>query len=133
MTMNRSEVAQLFAYCCLFDTRLQADEGRILAWDSALYPDMTFEFAKEFVSRHYMNEDKLIAPVHFNKGWMRHEEREKERLRTEQYMLELEQNKATAASPEIVNFYLSQIREALAKGKPSADMADGNGEVASDL
>jgi hypothetical protein len=131
--MNRSEVAQLFAYCCLFDTRLQADEGRILAWDSALYPDMEFEFAKEFVSRHYMIEDKLIAPVHFNKGWIRHGEREKERLRTEEYMLELEQSKVKAASPEQVNFYLIQIRETLTKGKPSADMADGNGEVAPDL
>ena len=131
--MNRSEVAQLFAYCCLFDMRLQADEGRILAWDAALNPEMTFQFAKDFVSRHYSNDDKVIAPVYFNKEWVRHQEREKERLRTQQYMLEMKEAGAKAATPEQVNFYLRQIREVLTKGKPSADMADGNGEVAPDL
>jgi len=131
--MNRSEVAQLFAYCCLFDTRLQADEGRILAWDSALYPDMTFEFAKEFVSRHYMNEDRLIAPVYFNKEWLRHLERKREERRTQEYMLEMAEGKSRAATPEQVNFYMSQIRAVLSKGKPDADMETNTGEVAPDL
>ena len=131
--MNRSEVAQLFAYCCLFDTRLQADEGRILAWDSALYSDMTFEFAKEFVSRHYMNEDRLIAPVYFNKEWLRHVEREREQRRTQEYMLEMAEGKSKAATPEQVNFYMSQIRAVLSKGNPDADMETNTGEVAPDL
>jgi hypothetical protein len=48
-------------------------------------------------------------------------------------MLELEDTKSKAASPEQVNFYLSQIRETLAKGKLDADMETGAGEVASDL
>jgi hypothetical protein len=131
--MNRSEVAQLFAYCCLFDTRLQADEGRILAWDSALYSDMTFEFAKEFVSRHYMNEDRLIAPVYFNKEWLRHVEREREQRRTQEYMLEMAEGKNKAATPEQVNFYMSQIRAVLSKGNSDADMETNTGEVAPDL
>ena len=133
MIMNRSEVAQLFAYCCLFDTRLQADEGRILAWDSALYSDMEFEFAKEFVSRHYMNEDRLIAPVYFNKEWLRHVEREREQRRTQEYMLEMAEGKSKAATPEQVNFYMSQIRAVLSKGNPDADMETNTGEVAPDL
>jgi hypothetical protein len=131
--MNRSEVAQLFAYCCLFDTRLQADEGRILAWDAALYPDMKFEFAKDFVSRHYMNEDRLIAPVNFNKEWLRHIEREREQRRTQEYMLEMAEGKSNAATPEQVNFYMSQIRAVFSKGNPDADMETNTGEVAPDL
>jgi hypothetical protein len=131
--MNRSEVAQLFAYACLFDGRLQADEGKILAWDSSLMPDMTFEFAKYFVSVHYMNDEKVIAPVYFNKEWVRQRQNERDREATQSYMLELEDTRLKAATPKQVNFYLAQIRESLSKGKVSADMEKDSGEVAPDL
>ena len=131
--MNRSEVAQLFAYACLFDMRLQADEGKILAWDAALNQEMTFEFAKTFVSIHYSNDDKVIAPSYFNKEWSRRQDREKEQLRTRQYMMELEEGKTKAATPEQVDYYLKQIRDVLGKGKSDADLATDSGEVASDL
>ena len=131
--MNRSEVAQLFAYACLFDGRLQADEGKILAWDAALLPEMTFEFAKYFVSVYYMNEDKVIAPVHFNREWSRQRQNEIDREATRKYMLELEDSRAKAATPEQVDFYLSQIRASFAKGKPDADMETDSGEVAPNL
>jgi hypothetical protein len=131
--MNRSEVAQLFAYACLFDMRLQADEGKILAWDAALNQEMTFEFAKTFVSIHYSNDDKVIAPSYFNKEWLRRQDREKEQQRTRQYMMELEDTRTKAASPEKVDYYLTQIREVLGKGKTNADLATDSGEVASDL
>ena len=131
--MNRSEVAQLFAYACLFDGRLQADEGKILAWDASLLPDMTFEFAKYFVSVHYMNDDKVIAPVFFNKEWSRQRKNEKDREATQNYMLELEDSRTKAATPEQVNYYLAQIRESLGKGNASADLEKDSGEVASDL
>jgi hypothetical protein len=131
--MNRSEVAQLFAYACLFDGRLQADEGKILAWDAALLPEITFEFAKYFVSVHYMNDDRVIAPVNFNREWSRQRQSEKDREATQRYMLELEDSKSKAATPEQVNFYLAEIRATFAKGKPNADMETGAGEVASDL
>ena len=131
--MNRSEVAQLFAYACLFDGRLQADEGKILAWDAALLPEMTFEFAKYFVSVYYMNEDKVIAPVHFNREWSRQRQNEIDREATRKYMLELEDSKAKAATPEQVDFYLSQIRASFVKGKPDADMETDSGEVAPNL
>lgn len=131
--MNRSEVAQLFAYACLFDGRLQADEGKILAWDSALIPEMTFEFAKYFVSVHYMGDDRVIAPVNFNREWIRQRQAESDREATRRYMLELEDTKSKAASPEQVNFYLAQIRETLAKGKTDAGLETDSGEVASDL
>jgi len=131
--MNRFEVAQLFAYACLFDGRLQADEGKILAWDSALLPDMTFEFAKYFVSVHYMNDEKVIAPVYFNKEWIRQRQNERDREATQRYMLELEDSRSKAATPEQVNFYMAQIRESLSKGKASADLEKDSGEVAPDL
>jgi hypothetical protein len=131
--MNRSEVAQLFAYACLFDTRLQADEGKILAWNEALYSDITFEFAKRFVSVHYSNDDKVIAPVYINKAWLRDLEREREAKKTEAYMLEMAEGKKKAATPEQVNFYMNQIRAVLSKGNPDADMETNTGEVAPDL
>jgi hypothetical protein len=131
--MNRSEVAQLFAYACLFDSRLQADEGKILAWNEALYDDITFEFAKRFVSVHYSNDDKVIAPVYINKAWLRDVEREREAKKTQQYMLEMAEGKKKAATPEQVDFYLSQIRAVISKGNPDADMETNTGEVAPDL
>lgn len=131
--MNRSEVAQLFAYACLFDGRLQADEGKILAWDAALVPEMTFEFAKYFVSVHYMNEDRVIAPVNFNREWTRQRQNEIDREATRKYMLELEDASSKKATPEQVDFYLSQIRASFAKGKTNADVEIDSGEVAPDL
>jgi len=131
--MNRSEVAQLFAYACLFDGRLQADEGKILAWDAALLHDMTLEVAKYFVSVHYMNDEKVIAPVYFNREWVRQRQNERDREATQRWMLELEDSHAKAATPEQVNFYMAQIRESLSKGRTSADLEKDSGEVASDL
>ena len=131
--MNRSEVAQLFAYACLFDARLQADEGKILAWNEALYSDIAFEFAKRFVSVHYSNDDKVIAPVYINTAWLRDLEREREAKKTEAYMLEMAEGKKKAATPEQVNFYMNQIRAVLSKGNPDADMETNTGEVAPDL
>lgn len=131
--MNRSEVAKLFAYACLFDGRLQADEGKILAWDAALIPDMTFEFAKTFVSIHYMKDDKVIAPVYFNKEWERQRNHRLEMERSQRIALEFDAASAKAAPPEVVEKYVSQIREKLAKGKTNADLAYGDGKVASDL
>ena len=133
MKMNRSEVAQLFAYACLFDMRLQADEGKILAWDAALKEDMTFEFAKGFVSIHYSNDDKVIAPSYFNKAWFIKMDRDREQLKTRQYMMELEDTRSKAASPEKVDYYLTQIRETLGKGKTNAGLETDSGEVAPDL
>ena len=131
--MNRSEVAKLFAYACLFDGRLQADEGKILAWDAALYPQMDFEFAKYFVSVHYMKDDKVIAPVYFNKEWDRQRQSQMEKERSNRIGLEFDEAMSKAAPPEVVEKYVSQIREKLAKGKTNAELADGDGKVASDL
>jgi hypothetical protein len=80
-----------------------------------------------------MNEDRLIAPVYFNKEWLRHVEREREQRRTQEYMLEMAEGKSKAATPEQVNFYMSQIRAVLSKGNPDADMETNTGEVAPDL
>ena len=58
--MTVSEVAKLFAYCCYFDGRLQADEGKIRAWHQVLIPEMTFEFAQFQVARHYWAQPTLV-------------------------------------------------------------------------
>ena len=127
--MNRSEVAQLFAYACLFDGRLQADEGKILAWDSALLPDMTFEFAKYFVGVHYMNDDKVIQPSYFNKDWARKKRDEREKAATRSFMLELEDLRNKRATQEQVDSYVAQIRKSIGKA-PNAQVETDSGTVA---
>lgn len=127
--MNPSEVAKLFAYACLFDGRLQADEGKILAWHAALYPEMTFEFAKYFVSVHYMNDDKVIQPSYFNKEWARRKRDEKTREETRSFMLELEDLRSKRATPEQVDSYIAQIRKFIGKA-PDAQVETDSGTVA---
>jgi hypothetical protein len=48
-------------------------------------------------------------------------------------MLEMAEGKRKAATPEQVNFYMSQIRAVLSKGNSDADMETNTGEVAPDL
>lgn len=127
--MNPSEVAKLFAYACLFDGRLQADEGKILAWHSALYSEMTFEFAKYFVSVHYMNDDKVIQPSYFNKEWARRKRDEREREKTRSFMLELEDLRNKRATPEQVDSYIAEIRKFIGKA-PDAQVETDSGKVA---
>lgn len=127
--MNPSEVAKLFAYACLFDGRLQADEGKILAWHSALYQEMTFEFAKYFVGVHYMNDDKVIQPSYFNKDWARKKRDEREKAATRSFMLELEDLRNKRATQEQVDSYVAQIRKSIGKA-PNAQVETDSGTVA---
>lgn len=129
--MTPSEVAKVFAFACFFDGRLQADEGKILAWHTALYEDITFEFAKTFVSQHYMESEAVIQPVFFNREWAKRKRHERERVLTQSYMLELEENKGKAATPDQVAKYMAQIREKLRKSNVA--METDTGEVAPDL
>lgn len=129
--MNPSEVAKLFAYACLFDGRLQADEGKILAWHAALYQDMTFEFAKYFVSVHYMNDDKVIQPSYFNKDWARSKSYEREREKTRSFMLELDYLRSKKATPEQIDAHIAQIRKTIGKA-PDAQVETDSGKVAPD-
>jgi hypothetical protein len=48
-------------------------------------------------------------------------------------MLEMAEGKNKAATPEQVDFYLSQIRAVISKGNPDADMETNTGEVAPNL
>lgn len=129
--MNASDTAKVFAYACLFDGRLQADEGKIMAWHTALDPEIPFEWAKYFVGLHYSRTDAVIQPSYFNKDWRIKRDREREKQRTESFFKELEDTKSKVASPEKVDFYLAEIRKVLGKVK-DASMEDNSGEVASD-
>lgn len=129
--MNPSEVAKVFAFACFFDGRLQADEGKILAWHTALYNDMTFEFAKTFVSLHYMENDSVIQPAYFNREWTKQRKYERDRALTADYMKALESQRNKAATPEQVEKYMAEIREKL--GKTNVAMETDTGEVAPEL
>ena len=131
--MTRSEVAQLFAYCCLFDGRLQADEGKIMAWFATLYEPMTFEFAKYFVAVHYSQKDTVIQPSYFNNEWARQKRNDREREDTKSFMLEMKHIRSGSASPEVIEKYLSEIRAHLRKAEADAPMEKNTGAVASDL
>jgi len=128
--MTRSEVAQLFAYCCLFDGRLQADEGKIMAWFATLYEPMTFEFAKYFVGVHYSQKDTVIQPSYFNNEWARQKRNEKEREETKSFMLELEDIRSKSASPEVIEKYLAEIRTHFRKADVNAPVEENLGDLA---
>jgi hypothetical protein len=131
--MTVSEVAKLFAYCCYFDGRLQADEGKIRAWHQVLIPEMTFEFAQYQVARHYSENETVIAPSMINKVWKIRERNLLERESTNTFMKELEYQKSQKATPEQIDIYLTQIRSNFRKAENDVELEVDSGEVAPDL
>jgi hypothetical protein len=131
--MTVSEVAKLFAYCCYFDGRLQADEGKIRAWYQVLIPEMTFEFAQYQVARHYSENETVIAPSMINKVWKIRERNLRERESTNTFMKELEYQKSQKATPEQIDIYLTQIRSTFRKAENDVELEVDSGEVAPDL
>jgi len=131
--MTVSEVAKLFAYCCYFDGRLQADEGKIRAWHQVLIPEITFEFAQYQVARHYSENETVIAPSMINKVWKIRERNLLERESTNTFMKELEYQKSQKATPEQIDIYLTQIRSNFRKAENDVELEVDSGEVAPDL
>jgi len=51
------------------DDRFDPDEARVEAWTAILDPDMTLEFARGLMIKHYANNTKPIMPADFNLPW----------------------------------------------------------------
>lgn len=131
--MTVSEVAKLFAYCCYFDGRLQADEGKIRAWHQAFIPEMTFEFAQFQVAQHYSENDSVIAPSVINKVWKMRERDLRQRISTSDFMKELEYKKSQKATPEQIDKYLIEIRSHFRKADINVELETDSREVAPNL
>ena len=130
--MNLSEVAVLIGYVGIYDLRVQVDELKVRAWAESLDEDIPLETAKKIVSAHYANHDTAINPSHLNREWRHRIASERERERGRLISLQIQQAEQTKASPEVVEKYLSEIRQIIAKGKDASVETD-NGQVASDL
>ena len=87
--MNKQEVAILLTGIASVDDRFDPDEARIEAWSAILDSDMTLEFARGLMIKHYANNVKPVMPADFNSPWRTFRERNKD----QQWFNELENSK----------------------------------------
>ena len=76
--MNKQEVAILLTGIASVDDRFDPDEARIEAWSAILDRDMTLEFARGLMIKHYANNVKPVMPADFNSPWRTFRERNKD-------------------------------------------------------
>lgn len=76
--MNKQEVAILLTGIASVDDRFDPDEARIEAWSAILDSDMTLEFARGLMIKHYANNVKPVMPADFNSPWRTFRERNKD-------------------------------------------------------
>jgi len=67
--VKKSEIAKILTIASALDNWVTVDEPRILAWELALIPAVTYEFAVDALGRHYSHSAKSIMPVHINDPW----------------------------------------------------------------
>ena len=67
--MKKSEIAKILTVAKSLDDWVTVDEPRIMAWQLALIPEVTYEFALEALGRHYSRSEKTLMPVHINDPW----------------------------------------------------------------
>jgi hypothetical protein len=67
--VKKSEIAKILTVAKSLDDWVTVDEPRIMAWQLALIPEITYEFALEAIGRHYSRSDKPLMPVHINDPW----------------------------------------------------------------
>ena len=130
--MNLSDIAVLLGFIGIYDLRVQVDELKVRAWKESLDWDIPLDEAKKIVSSHYANLDLAINPSHINRQWRTRLKSDLEREKGEKISEELEMAKNRAASPEVVEKYLNEIKTILNRGK-DASMEEDTGEVASNL
>ena len=76
--MNKQEVAILLTGIASVDDRFDPDEARIEAWSAILDSDMTLEFDRLLMIKHYANNTKPVMPADFNSPWRTFRERTKD-------------------------------------------------------
>lgn len=84
--MEKQQVAILLTAIAAVDDRIDPDEARIEAWTAILDSDMTLEFARGLMIKHYANTTKPIMPADFNSPWRTF----RERMADKEWFAELE-------------------------------------------
>lgn len=87
--MNKQEVAILLTGIASVDDRIDPDDARLEAWAVILDPDMTLEFARGLMIKHYANTTKPLMPADFNQPWRNFRQVELDK----QWFNQLENNK----------------------------------------
>ena len=108
--MNKQEVAILLTGIASVDDRFDPDEARVEAWAAILDSDMTLEFARGLMIKHYANNVKPVMPADFNSPWRTFRERTKDQT----WFGQIENNKIQI-TPEIQNIINKGREELLAK------------------
>jgi len=108
--MKKQEVAILLTGIASVDDRIDPDEARIEAWAVILDSDMTLEFARGLMIKHYANTTKPLMPADFNSPWRTFRERNQDK----QWFGEIE-NKKQGMTPEIKAIIEKGRAELLAK------------------
>jgi hypothetical protein len=67
--MNKQEVAILLTGIASVDDRIDPDDARLEAWTAILDADMTLEFARGLMIKHYANTTRPLMPADFNQPW----------------------------------------------------------------
>jgi hypothetical protein len=67
--MDKQQVAILLTGIASVDDRIDPDDARLEAWAAILDPDMTLEFARGLMIKHYANTTKPLMPADFNQPW----------------------------------------------------------------
>jgi len=108
--MTKQEVAILLTGIASVDDRFDPDEARVEAWAAILDSDMTLEFARSLMIKHYANNTKPVMPADFNSPWRTFRERNKD----QQWFTEIE-NVKIGLSPEVKDIIEKGRAELLAK------------------
>ena len=87
--MDKLHIASLLVAIASVDDRFDPDEARVEAWTAILDPDMTLEFARGLMIKHYANNTKPIMPADFNHPWRNFRKEQEDK----QWFIELENNK----------------------------------------
>lgn len=116
--MKKSEVAALFAVIIFYDARVQFDEGKLIAWHMALDEDMTFEFGRSAVIKHYADTTTAIMPAMINEKWRSHKQLQRDIARSENQRLQMQAVESVPIPEDVKRELLEKF-----KSKPSAYLA----------
>lgn len=124
--MERSQVAKVFIKIGFFDGRHQADEGKILAWYDALHPEMSLDWALNFVTDHYATSSQMIQPSDFNSKFRLERMAESERRKAREQDAEWAQARSEIPAVTQIKELVAEMKETLRKANyPQGEVSDG--------
>jgi len=72
--MNKDDISKLLVIAMGIDSRMNISDqnlfiARVEGWKMALKENMTFDFAKNAIGKHYANSTDSVMPAHLNSQW----------------------------------------------------------------